>query len=1119
MNLARDLSKITISAVSILRWLREQIRDKNEDRISQQSIAMLRTTTRTRKRKKLQPNPFHISDIKYDSTCITLDLPLDFCCEVCKRKKDIFTKKSSKPEKKQKYLHSTNQCKQLWDSSWAEKTHVTNGTLVQHNRVRNYLGIEAGVRLDFKCAYNKNQKFTILKQQAKNDIKKVHSEKSAPELTVCESSTSEPVAHQVAITPPESEMRAEEEDIPEPTNPPSGSERTPTPLISPRMFLGDLQTQHLPPPLLSALNSLTPSDLQSIMASPTMTACVRDLVLLASSQPSKNKQNTPHNNHQVPKNKNSNTERLTDTCNPKLYEHVSKSKLAKLEKKADIYNSVRDKIKKKQTHMSDLSRRLYGVMMMMAPKLSLEIAESICALSVAAYINDCGFNIDEIANSTPSASKLKEIMVEEAMETVLLEREEMSRNKLTILCDKGEGLSSRDGAAFVKLAARYDDERQRVRATSIGIQSAGNTSEDGALGIDEALKIFDRLDGLLEVNSTGTDAGGGATREHLGKKLELRGRIKKLCEYIATTCTLHAMNLTLQSPTELTMGEGGLQKRTAMQLLHTAYNLTQKFRTEEWAKLWRQVATKKWEEIKCPVMTRWEYVSQAADHLLKNKKEWLIMAKAIVSFEATNTAKHTIASYLCSLIQEPMLLSHVEFLHAYVSVWWDRHFQWLKHVDAETQTPGFLAVHMPLRYFLLTKELNDLAENWKEKKEFENFVREFPQESDYTKEELAKLFFGRVKNRLHKHFSQWKDKCLFLMLGGEPQPATYLAHWLVGRGLPPPASFESKKHHCTVDLHAMMAFLTKDKTPEEYHSKEFFHLHKPAIEEIALGKEIRDNDASECVKQFYTYVKHSFFTVCTNTQLVERWVKDANECFASGKDEHFASLVGICRSATVFEYKHDAKIEAKERVLKGNRFLTKGKMGERIDKQTGLVEKQDNDKVKVNVRGASFTNLVVRNTKERSRKLDCLKVSREESTRVRNLLSSKIKQLSTIRTSTTLEKYSTHLSNPSHQHRPENAMQRVTGYDTTPDMQGHVQYTKLGTRHISFVREEILARGGIFEAKDKIRKLGKILLTLETVIQKREIREKTGNECPNDEMLNTKTYRPKCRPASEYEIN
>ena len=171
------------------------------------------------------------------------------------------------------------------------------------------------------------------------------------------------------------------------------------------------------------------------------------------------------------------------------------------------------------------------------------------------------------------------------------------------------------------------------------------------------------------------------------------------------------------------------------------------------------------------------------------------------------------------------------------------------------------------------------------------------------------------------------------MLGGEPQPAAYLARWLVGRGLLLTlASYESKKHHCTVNLHSMMEFRTKDKTPEEYHSKEFFCLHKPAIEEIFLGKEIKDNNAIECVKQFYTYVKHLFFTVSTNTQIVELWFKDANKCFVSGKDEHFTSLVGICCSATVFEYKHGAKIEAKECVLKGNQFLTKGKMSERIDK-------------------------------------------------------------------------------------------------------------------------------------------------------------------------------------------
>ena len=215
------------------------------------------------------------------------------------------------------------------------------------------------------------------------------------------------------------------------------------------------------------------------------------------------------------------------------------------------------------------------------------------------------------------------------------------------------------------------------------------------------------------------------------------------------------------------------------------------------------------------------------------------------------------------------------------------------------------------------------------------------------------------------------------MLGGEHEPAMFLACWMLGHDLPvTPETFTSKKHHCEVNLHAMISFLTKDKSPTDYHSREFFQMHQPAIEELALGQKLRDRNASECVKKFYTYVKHAFFTVCTNTQLVERWVKDANECFATGKDEHFSSLVGICRSATVFEYKNDARIEAKQHVLKGNRYFTEGRIGERIDKRTRLVE-NEGCKNNLNVRGAFFTNLVVKKTKDCSCKLNLLKTPPE----------------------------------------------------------------------------------------------------------------------------------------------
>ena len=74
------------------------------------------------------------------------------------------------------------------------------------------------------------------------------------------------------------------------------------------------------------------------------------------------------------------------------------------------------------------------------------------------------------------------------------------------------------------------------------------------------------------------------------------------------------------------------------------------------------------------------------------------------------------------------------------------------------------------------------------------------------------------------------------MLGGEHEPAMFLAFWLLGLDLPVlSVNFTSKKHHCEVKLHAMIAFLAKDKSPSDYHSREFFQNHKPTIEELTLG--------------------------------------------------------------------------------------------------------------------------------------------------------------------------------------------------------------------------------------------------------------------------------------------
>jgi len=118
----------------------------------------------------------------------------------------------------------------------------------------------------------------------------------------------------------------------------------------------------------------------------------------------------------------------------------------------------------------------------------------------------------------------------------------------------------------------HDAKLNRIRVTCIGIQGAGNTSVDVAVGIDHCLKVFDYGDARVKLSNHTIDAGGGGARRDLMLKLGEANRVKNMETYIYTTCALHGLNLCLSTPTTKIMGDGGLLKRNALYLLHTAYN-------------------------------------------------------------------------------------------------------------------------------------------------------------------------------------------------------------------------------------------------------------------------------------------------------------------------------------------------------------------------------------------------------------------------------------------------------------------------------------------------------------------------------------------------------------------
>ena len=87
-----------------------------------------------------------LSDIKYNSTCVTLKMPLSLACENCEPELDPHSN-TRKKRKRNVDLDERNRCKQYWLSTWNDDSRTTS-KVQRHVTVRKYLGIAQDVIID-----------------------------------------------------------------------------------------------------------------------------------------------------------------------------------------------------------------------------------------------------------------------------------------------------------------------------------------------------------------------------------------------------------------------------------------------------------------------------------------------------------------------------------------------------------------------------------------------------------------------------------------------------------------------------------------------------------------------------------------------------------------------------------------------------------------------------------------------------------------------------------------------------------------------------------------------------------------------------------------------------------
>ena len=261
------------------------------------------------------------------------------------------------------------------------------------------------------------------------------------------------------------------------------------------------------------------------------------------------------------------------------------------------------------------------------------------------------------------------------------------------------------------------------------------------------------------------------------------------------------------------------------------------------------------------------------------------------------------------------------------------------------------------------------------------------------------------------------------------------------------------------------------------------------------------------VREFRTHVKENWLTIPTNTQLVERWVKDANKCTFNTKDDNLSDAVAILRSTTIFRHRRKAIRLSEGRSLSANQHRTAGVAGSRINRNTG--EEETKEKIKT-VKGTFYNQVLINEVVTETKKFKKLNAPTSVRKRILQRIKNSHMSFQTVRTNATLTAHSKTMQTPIT--TPNNAIVNTTGFDVTDHMQGRFPYGKLLTTHIPLVRAEIIHRGGDVDPKMKIRALGKCLLALDLERQRLTYREMTGIDA-RDQDLNRSAFEPSCRTA------
>eukprot|EP00560_Eucampia_antarctica_P002894 CAMPEP_0197840184 /NCGR_PEP_ID=MMETSP1437-20131217/45456_1 /TAXON_ID=49252 ORGANISM="Eucampia antarctica, Strain CCMP1452" /NCGR_SAMPLE_ID=MMETSP1437 /ASSEMBLY_ACC=CAM_ASM_001096 /LENGTH=226 /DNA_ID=CAMNT_0043449749 /DNA_START=1145 /DNA_END=1822 /DNA_ORIENTATION=- len=225
-----------------------------------------------------------------------------------------------------------------------------------------------------------------------------------------------------------------------------------------------------------------------------------------------------------------------------------------------------------------------------------------------------------------------------------------------------------------------------------------------------------------------------------------------------------------------------------------------------------------------------------------------------------------------------------------------------------------------------------------------------------------------------------------------------------------------------------------------------------------------------------------------------------------------ANIYAMVRSYTVLQFQKDANDVLSDRARKGNLYFESGKKGERVDRRTGMVEVTAADAKDSDIRGSIFLEVVLKRTIQMQKELEKVGNNGGARQQIKQHLITDDSRFETILRNTEIENLTTAMNKP---HKRCNAIQSEKGSENTAFMRQEIKFSKVLSKHIELVREELTHLGIEFDLTIKIRKLMEKLRNYHKSVQTKTFTDIHGYP-PRDIDMDLLHFKPGHRAVLEW---